>query len=69
METAILKSNSKKNLNLLLDLAKQLEMNVKILSQDEVEDIGLAIAIKKGRTGKYVNTESYLKKSGNDCFN
>lgn len=62
METAILKSNSKKNLNLLLDLAKQLEMNVKILSQDEVEDIGLAIAIKKGRTGKYVNTESYLKK-------
>ncbi len=62
METAILKSNSKKNLNLLLDLAKQLEMNVKILSQEELEDIGLAIAIKKGRTGKYVNTESYLKK-------
>lgn len=62
METAILKSNSKKNLNLLLDLAKQLEMNVKILSHEELEDIGLAIAIKKGRTGKYVNTESYLKK-------
>ena len=62
METAILKNNSKKNLNLLLDLAKQLEMNVKILSQEELEDIGLAIAIKKGRTGKYVNTESYLKK-------
>ena len=62
METAILKSNSKKNLNQLLDLAKQLEMNVKILSQEELEDIGLAIAIKKGRTGKYVNTESYLKK-------
>ena len=51
METAILKSNSKKNLNLLLDLAKQLEMNVKILSHEELEDIGLAIAIKKGRTG------------------
>lgn len=62
METAILKNNSKKNLNLLLDLAKQLEMNVKILSHEELEDIGLAIAIKKGRTGKYVNTESYLKK-------
>ena len=62
METAILKNNSKKNLNLLLDLAKQLEMNVKILSYEELEDIGLAIAIKKGRTGKYVNTESYLKK-------
>lgn len=39
METAILKSNSKENLNLLLDLAKKLEMNVKMLSQDEVEDI------------------------------
>ena len=62
METAILKSNSKENLNLLLDLAKKLEMNVKILSADEIEDIGLAIAIRKGRTGKFVNTESFLKK-------
>ncbi len=37
-------------------------MNVKILSEDEIEDIGLAIAIKKGRTGKFVNTESFLQK-------
>jgi len=62
METAILKSSSKKNLNIILDLAKKLEMNIKILSQDEIEDIGLAMAIKKGRTGKFVNTESFLKK-------
>ncbi len=62
METAILKSNSKENLNLLLDLAKKLNVNVKVLSEDELQDIGLAIAIKKGRTEKFINTESFLKK-------
>ncbi|MDQ3021101.1 MAG: hypothetical protein M3R36_11110 [Bacteroidota bacterium] len=62
METAILKSNSKENLNLLLDLAKKLNVNVKVLSEEELEDIGLAIAIKKGRTGKFINTKAFLKK-------
>lgn len=62
MEAAILKSNSKENLTLLLNLAKELDMNVKLLSNDELEDIGLSIAIKEGRTGKHVNTESFLKK-------
>ena len=62
METAILKSKSKENLIILLNLAKKLDINVKLLSADEIEDIGLVIAMKKGRTGKFVNTESYLKK-------
>lgn len=62
METAILKSKSKENLILLLNLAKKLDINVKLQSADEIEDIGLVIAMKKGRTGKFVNTESYLKK-------
>ena len=62
METAILKSKSKENLILLINLAKKLDINVKLQSADEIEDIGLVIAMKKGRTGKFVNTESYLKK-------
>jgi len=39
-------------------------MNIKgrKLLLNDMEDIGLANAMEKGRTGKYVNTNAYLKK-------
>ena len=32
------------------------------LKSDDEEDLGLLSAIKKGRTGKYVNTEEFINK-------
>jgi len=62
MQTAILNSNSKVKLKLLTDLAKQIGIMVKYLTEEEKEDIGLIKAIKRGRTKKYINTESFIEK-------
>lgn len=62
METVVLISNSKTNLKLLTDIAKKIGVSVKYLTEDEKEDIGMLTAIKKGRTGTYIDTDKYLEK-------
>jgi hypothetical protein len=64
METIILNSNSKENLRLIADLARKIGVNVKYLTDEEKEDIGMVNAIKKGRTGEFVDTENFLQKIG-----
>ena len=61
MQTAIFKSKSNDDLKLLIELAKKIGIKVKILTEDEVEDIGFGLAIKEGRTGEYIETDSYIK--------
>ena len=62
MQTAILRSQSKSDLKLLLELAQKIGIKTKIFSDEEIEEIGLALAIKDGRTGKYVDTNEFLEK-------
>jgi len=62
MNSAIITSESDKDLKLLLELAKKLNLKTKILSKEEQEDFGLAEAIRSGRTNKFVNTEEFVKK-------
>ncbi len=62
MQTAILNSNSKTDLKLLLDLAKKMGIKAKVLTNSEIEDIGLINAIKLGRTKEYVDNSSFIKK-------
>ena len=61
MEGAILHTDSDKDLSLILQLAKKLGITVKKLSKDEIEDYGLSIAISEGKTGEYVDTETFLR--------
>jgi hypothetical protein len=61
MKSAILTTGSGKSFQLLLDLAKELGIKTKVLSEEQMEDAGLCKAMKEGRTGKYVNTEKFLK--------
>ena len=65
METVILSSNSQQDLNLILQLAKKLGISIKKLSKDDIEDIGISLAIRKGRTGEYVDTDSFLNELDN----
>jgi hypothetical protein len=60
MQTIVLHSESDNDLKLLAKLAKKLGVKVKYISEEEREDMGLFNAIKKGRTGKYVNTQDFL---------
>jgi len=61
METILLKSNSKDDLNLLMKLAKKLGIEVSVLSDEVAEEISLVNAIKKGKTGKLVDTNKMLE--------
>ena len=50
------------------DLAKKAGLKVALISNEDMEDIALANAMKKGRTGEYVDTKSYLNKlKGNEA--
>jgi hypothetical protein len=65
MEGVILHTDSSKDLELIIQLAKKLGISTKKLSKDEIEDYGLSIAINEGKTGEYVNTEIYMKELRN----
>ena len=60
MKTAILSSESNANLNLLNELADKLGMKTKVLSDEDVEDLGMVNAIKTGKTGEYVDTQDFI---------
>jgi len=64
MESAIVTTNSKNDLQLLLTLAKKMGIKSKLLTDEQLEDLGLKIAIDKGRTGKFVDTQKFLKSLG-----
>jgi len=61
MESVILHTNKSKDLSLILELARKLGISARKLSKDEFEDIGLSIAISEGKTGEYIETDSFLK--------
>jgi len=61
----LLQSEAKKNIKMLAELARKIGLKTYSVRKEEMEDIGLAKAMKKGRTGEYVKTESYLKKLKN----
>lgn len=62
METILLQGESKKDIKMLSDLAKKIGLKTVSLKNEDLEDFALATAMKKGRTGEFIDTESYLKK-------
>ena len=62
METALIKSKSKPDFMLLLDIAKKFGVETTILTEDEIEDIGLGKAIQAGLSSGYINEKEFLRK-------
>jgi hypothetical protein len=62
MESILLQPKSKEDFELIKSLAKKMRIKSSILSIEDKEDIGLGIAILKGRTGKHISKESIMKK-------
>ncbi len=62
MQTVILNSDSKSDLKLLLDLAKKIGIKSRVLSDTEIEEMGLVNSIITGRTNTYVDNAAYIKK-------
>ncbi len=62
MQTVILNSESKTDIKLLLDLAKKIGIKSRVLSDTEMEEMGLVNSMRLGRTNKFVDTASYIQK-------
>ncbi len=60
METLILESNSKDDLQLFFKLAKKAGILAKFLSKNEKEDIAITMAIQDGETGEYIDKDDFL---------
>lgn len=69
MEIAIFQSNSKSDLDLILALANKIGISSKKLSSEEIEDIGLANAIKTGETGEYVDLDQFVNQLSDEAKN
>ena len=61
MKSAILTSDSDSNLQILIELAEKLGIKTKLLSDEQLGDIGLIKAIKSGRTGDHVDTTKFIE--------
>jgi len=60
METLILTGEKKSEMNLIVEIAQKFGIKSRKLSSDDIEEIGLLMAIKNGETGEYVNTDLFL---------
>jgi len=61
MESAIISGKSKKDIQLLVTLAEKMGIKAKFISKDDLEDFGMAKAIKEGETGELIDTHEFLK--------
>jgi hypothetical protein len=61
METAIISSSSKKDIQLLISVAEKMGIKARFISKDDLEDIALGEAIKEGETGELIDTKEFLK--------
>lgn len=62
MQSALLTSESKADLRILIDLARKLGIKTKLLTKEEIEDYGLARAMKLSQTGEYIDTDKFIRK-------
>ena len=60
-ELAIIQSESKEKLNLILRLAKELGIKSKVLSAEEAEDVYLSFAIDEGMKTSDASREDVMK--------
>lgn len=62
MAALIIETTNTRNLKLIAELAKQLGINVKSISIDDMEDMLFGEMIDKAKTGKYVSKKALIEK-------
>lgn len=58
MDALIIKSNNRSDLELLKKLVAKMGLQSKSLSEEEIEDLGLAIMMKKADRSKTISRET-----------
>jgi hypothetical protein len=62
MDALIIKSNNRSDLELLKKLVNKMGLQSKSLSEEDIEDIGLAIMMKKADRSKTISREKVFEK-------
>lgn len=62
METVIIQGKSKKAINLLIELSRQLNLKQKKFTKSQLEDFLLAQSIDEGRKSGYTLKQQVLRK-------
>lgn len=52
---------SKVDLNLLFQLGQRLGLKSYLLEDEDLEDLGLGLAMQQGQTGEYIPLEDFLQ--------
>jgi len=60
MASIILKSASKENILLLIQLAQKLGVDVNIVKEKDLEDLAMVHAIETGKTGEHIGVDELL---------
>ncbi len=62
MDALIIKSKSQSDLKLVKELVEKMGLESKSLSEEDIEDLGLTMLMKKSDRAKTVSRESVMKK-------
>lgn len=62
MVNVIFSGESEADIQLLIELAQKMGIKTQTLSTEQLEDLGLGLAMDQGKTGEWVDTETFLKK-------
>lgn len=62
MTSVVLKSKSKENILLLVQLAQKLGVDVSIVKEKDLEDLAMVHAIDSSKTGELISVEELLSR-------
>jgi hypothetical protein len=62
MTSVVLKSKSKENILLLVQLAQKLGVDVSIVKEKDLEDLAMVRAIDSSKTGELISVEELLSR-------
>ena len=62
MENLLLSIENQTDLQIFLNLAKRLKIKNKVLSDDEILDAGLLVAMEEGQKSEFMSKDELMKK-------
>jgi hypothetical protein len=60
MEAVIISGNSKKDIQLLANIAEKMGLTVNFIKEDDLEDFVMGKAIIEGKTGEFIDAGDFL---------
>lgn len=62
MVNVVFSGESESDIKLLIQFAQKIGIKTKVLNSEELEDLGLGLAMEQGKSGELIDTQAFLKK-------